>query len=118
MLYTRQLGWKGCIQQVQDSVGLVALPFPKKIVMVGDGVYTQFGNQPCQAHPQGHVHRNCQSVLNDDQVQAIITDKFPQWRPQLICKGVDLVAELFAVLLRRFLEGPFGQGLNGAVSKM
>ena len=46
-----ELGRKGGIEQIQDTIELISLAFPIKIVVVSNCIDSQFGNQTCKANP-------------------------------------------------------------------
>jgi hypothetical protein len=98
---------------------LVALPFPKEIVVVGDGIEAQFGNQAGEGDAEGEIHGDGQGIFNHNQVKMIAPDKPAQGSADLIGDGVDFINQLFNVsVVRVFAESPLGESNDGLMVKV
>ena len=68
MLNSGKLGREGGIQQFDNIIGLIALSFPKEVVVVSDGADAQFSDQAAETNTQGQIHGDGEGILNHDTI--------------------------------------------------
>ena len=66
MLDSRQVQRKRHVEIFPGGIGHKMLAFPEKIVMMGDGGHSGFGNDLGKRNAQGQVQRDRQSVFRDE----------------------------------------------------
>ena len=64
-----QVGREGSRKIIANAIDMEALPFPMKIVVVGDGGKARLGDKFRQRQTQRKVEWDRHGILNDEKVQ-------------------------------------------------
>ena len=90
---------KGHVQVFPHRIGQEMLPFPEKIVVMGDGRNGCFGNQLGQCHSQRQVQGDGQGIFRHQQLDIVFFDKAVELLLEQQRGAVQLFRNLDAALL-------------------
>ena len=99
MLYGWDVGGECHVEIFPDGVDHKLLAFPEKIMVVGDGVDTGFGDEFGQRKPQGHIHGDGQAVLGDQHVDVMVGHELIELVFEQAFDSVDLGSQRAIALI-------------------